>query len=182
MRSQGPTRRSACGLFRGSAVLVDDDISDILAELPAGVNFTFFMDNCFSGDISRFAVGRGARPAGTEANSRFLPLPPEVEQAYVASRKARGQNRALARGVLRPLRGVLFSACKEDELAWEVNGQGEFTVRATRLLREGTGLTNRAFQQKVIQAFGRIAGDPRAGGGGGTAGSSSPCSPRQQWR
>jgi hypothetical protein len=139
--------------FKG-ALLVDDDISDILAELPAGVSFTFFMDNCFSGDISRFAVGRGARAAGSNANSRFLPLPPEAEQAYVSSRKARGQNRALARGVSRPLRGVLFGACKEDEVAWEVNGQGEFTIRATRLLRESAGKTNRAFQQSVLQAFG----------------------------
>ncbi len=40
-------------------------------------------------------------------------------------------------------------------MAWESNGQGEFTVRATRLLEErGLGFTNEEFITAVTRAFG----------------------------
>jgi hypothetical protein len=140
-------------------LLIDDDIAEILAELPDGVNFTFFMDNCNSGGVSRFGFGAAPRAAGENAQSRFLPMTEEMKQAYTEfrkSRQARGGSRAFSRGARRPLRGVLFAACQADELAWEVNGQGEFTVRATPLLQAAGpgGLTNREFQDRVLQTFG----------------------------
>jgi len=52
-------------------------------------------------------------------------------------------------------REVLFSACRSDEVAWENNGHGDFTVRAIDLLRQGAAaLTNEAFHSRVVQAFG----------------------------
>ena len=143
--------------FDQGRLLIDDDISEILAELPAGVNFTFFMDNCFSGDVSRIAFGRAPRAAGEDARARFLPMTDDVEQAHAEFRRSRGGSRALARGGRRPLRGVLFAACQPDELAWEVNGQGEFTARAVPLLRGGiVGVTNQVFFDRVVQAFGAM--------------------------
>lgn len=134
--------------------LIDDDIAEIMAGLPDGVNFTFFMDNCNSGGISRFGLGPASRALGEDARSRFLPLTEEMKQAHAEFRRARGGSRAaFARGP-RPLRGVFFAACQADELAWEVNGQGEFTARATPLLQSGASLTNQAFSDRVLQAFG----------------------------
>ena len=53
------------------------------------------------------------------------------------------------------MREVVFSACLSHEVAWESGGQGEFTVRATRILEEGfDNLTNSAFAAKVSAAFG----------------------------
>ena len=50
---------------------------------------------------------------------------------------------------------MLFTACLSTEVAFETNGQGEFTVRATRLLSErGPALTNDEFVNGVIDAFG----------------------------
>ncbi|HSG40850.1 MAG TPA: caspase family protein, partial [Thermoanaerobaculia bacterium] len=140
------------------ALFIDDDISDILAELPAGVSFTFFLDSCHSGGSTRFGFGPAPRATGPGAQSRFLPMTPELVQAHLEFRKSRGRARvALARGALRPLRGVLFAACQDNELAWEINGQGAFTLRATGILRDGlSGLTNAAFQDRVLGAFGAV--------------------------
>ena len=88
------------------------------------------------------------------AQSRFLPMTDELRREHEEFRRSRGGSRGLARA-LRPLRGVLFAACQADELAWEINGQGEFTNRAIPLLREGiAGVTNRSFYNRVLQAFG----------------------------
>jgi hypothetical protein len=40
-------------------------------------------------------------------------------------------------------------------VAWESNGHGDFTVRATPILSAGlAGLTHEAFQQRITAAFG----------------------------
>jgi hypothetical protein len=49
----------------------------------------------------------------------------------------------------------LFSACRSTEVAWETDGHGEFTVRATAILQRGTqGLTHETFRAQLVQAFG----------------------------
>ena len=52
-------------------------------------------------------------------------------------------------------RDVTFAACQPHEVAWESNGQGDFTVRGTAVLRErGLGLTNQTFYEAVLDRFG----------------------------
>jgi hypothetical protein len=142
--------------FDKGRLLIDDDIADILADLPPGVNFTFFMDNCNSGDVSRFGLGRNAPEEDGDARMRFITLTPDLEAAYREFRQRGEGARALnAAPKRRALRGVLFAACQADEPAWELNGHGAFTVRATPLLLQaGAGLTNKAFHDQVLRAFG----------------------------
>jgi hypothetical protein len=53
------------------------------------------------------------------------------------------------------LKNVLFSACRDYEVAYESAGHGEFTVRATKILRQGIeGCTNEDFQKQVTREFG----------------------------
>lgn len=50
---------------------------------------------------------------------------------------------------------IKFSACRDDEVAWEIGTSGEFTERAMRLFAAGIdGLSNRAFADRVVDAFG----------------------------
>jgi hypothetical protein len=50
---------------------------------------------------------------------------------------------------------MLFSACTSNELAFESNGQGDFTLRATTVIRQGVaGLGNRDVHERILQAFG----------------------------
>lgn len=53
------------------------------------------------------------------------------------------------------MKEVSFTACSDAQTAQEVDGHGEFTVRALGILRQGlAGLTNGTFHQKVLAAFG----------------------------
>ena len=70
------------------------------------------------------------------------------------------------------MRNILFSACQPYEVAWESDGHGDFTVRATSIIGAGIeGLTNQQFVDRVVAEFGKGArqkpmvdfGDPAAG-------------------
>ncbi|HET7220450.1 MAG TPA: caspase family protein [Vicinamibacterales bacterium] len=141
-------------------MFTDDEIAALIYRLPAGVSFTLLMDCCHSGTLNRFGVGEpdGSATGGDE-RSRFMPLTDELEQAYLefarSGRGARAASRSRSRAAREQTNEVLFTACLSTELAWEKNGQGEFTLRATRLLAErGANMTNDAFIRAVVSAFG----------------------------
>ena len=141
-------------------MFTDDEIAALIYRLPAGVSFTLLMDCCHSGTLNRFGVGEpDATASGADERSRFLPLTEELEQAYLefarTARGTRGVSRSRTRAARQRTNEVLFTACLSTELAWENNGQGEFTLRATRLLADrGASMTNDGFIRAVVAAFG----------------------------
>ncbi len=112
------------------ALLVDDEVAEILSGLATDVAMTLFMDCCHSGTNSRFAPIARARAAVGD-KPRFMPLSDDIVEAYFARRGTR----ALGRTADISLPGVVhFAACQDHELAWESNGQGDFTSAAARVL------------------------------------------------
>lgn len=149
--------------YAAGALLIDDDIGRLFARLPAGVNLTCFMDCCHSGTMARMAMAgiAASRPADPSARVRFLRATPEMIEAHRSFREqSSGSEPGMARGSERgsaQMREVVFSACRSDEAAWESGGQGEFTVRSTRILETSLGgLTNAQFAAKVTDAFGEM--------------------------
>jgi hypothetical protein len=144
--------------YQRGAFLIDDDVAGVFRRIPAGVNVTCFIDCCHSGTITRLLVGVRPPPLGPDERPRFMAADAAMMESHRQFRAAEA-GRA-ARAVVPPrdpeaMSEVLFSACRSDEVALESNGQGEFTVRATRLLQRGLGgMTNADFQQQVVAAFG----------------------------
>ena len=145
--------------FASGALYIDDDIATAFARIPDGVNMTCFMDCCHSGTNSKFAVGvppaQGAR-AGQDERKRYVQATADIVEAHRRFReKTGGLQRAVGSGGVSLMRDVKFAACLDAEVAWESDGHGEFTLRATRVLAAGLhGLTNRAFVQRVTADFG----------------------------
>ncbi len=145
--------------YAAGALLIDDDIGRIFSKVPEGVNLTCFMDCCHSGTIARFAMAgmTTSKPRDTTEHRRFIQADERLIAAH-RSYRARGMGAARSPGPHRTpamMREVVFSACRSDESAWESGGQGEFTVRATRILDGGLDdLTNGRFSENVIAAFG----------------------------
>ena len=136
--------------FSSGPLIVDDEIGALLDGVAAGVSVTFFMDCCHSGSNTRAAPAPGAR-------ARRVTLTPAQQQRYLAWRRSGAGSRsgaALMRENRDPVE-VAFAACQSRELAWESGGHGEFTLHATRRLREsGAALTPDAFYAQVLQDFG----------------------------
>jgi len=141
--------------FPDGAYVIDDDIAAICSRIPDGVNVTFFTDCCHSGTVTRLAVGgAGAGSTGRDERARFIPADAAMEAAHARFRAQMRGSRA-APAARSTQREVLFSACRADQVAWESNGHGEFTLRATEILRRGVqGLTHESFQAQILQSFG----------------------------
>lgn len=146
--------------FADGAFVVDDDLGEILEQTPPGVNVTCFIDCCHSGTISRFGVGAPApaRGAGAGPRPRFIPADAQLLAAHQRFRRSHDGGRTVrARGLSR-MTEVLFAACLSSEVAYEDAGHGDFTSRATRLLRaQPAGLTNEQFVDRLITEFGAAA-------------------------
>ena len=148
--------------FANGALYIDDDIAALFTRLAAGVNFTCFMGCCHSGTNSRFAVGSSSgRPLHShDARSRFVEFSPALDQAHAEFRSRLGQERERGHlqggsGGVELMRDIKFAACRDDEVAWESDGHGEFSLRATRVLDAGIdGMTHEQFLQQVQTAFG----------------------------
>jgi len=141
--------------FNKAQFITDDDIRGfLLKDLKPGVSLTVFMDCCHSGTITRM-FGRTAPRAVPGARARFIVVPPKIVEAYLALRpneRLEGKVRKTADRSI--LRWVNFSARTASEVAYEQNGKGDFTTKATALLSQGVGITNREFQRRVVLAFG----------------------------
>ncbi len=145
--------------FAAGALYIDDDIAEVFARVPDGVNMTCFMDCCHSGTNSRFAVGAplsGGSRSGKDERKRYVKATPDIVKAHASFRTRLGGNqRAIGTGGQSLMRDVKFSACLDNEVAWESEGHGEFTLRATRVIAAGIdGLSNEQFAQRVVAEFG----------------------------
>lgn len=137
----------------GALFLRDDVVAATLGMLPAGVSLTLFMDCCHCGTISRFAPAMRADESQTD-RVRYLPVGPELLAAARSMRGARGRFRAMpssAPGVIH------LAACRDNEFAWESNGQGDFTAAAVPLLGDAVAKreTNEAFIKTVAKLVAR---------------------------
>lgn len=138
------------------AFLIDDDLAEIWDLIPAGVNMTCFMDCCHSGTINR-VVGGTQHPAGNGTRKpRYLIPTAEMQEAHVGYRREAAPSPAGRSRGPAVMREVSFSACLAREVAWENDGQGDFTRRATKVLVDGGARrrSNAQFHQEVLDAFG----------------------------
>lgn len=156
--TNGPKDEALCPYdIAAGAFVIDDDIADVFAKIPQGVNMTCFIDCCHSGSITR--AFRGSKPlsGGGDVRARFLPATPEMQEKHRTYRERIGSTRSEPGRRQENLKNVLFSACRDYEVAYESAGHGEFTVRATKILRQGIeGFTNEEFQQQVTKEFGPV--------------------------
>ena len=142
------------------AYLIDDDIRLVFDRIPAGVNVTCFFDCCHSGSISRFAVGAPRTDGRRNERVRFIKATPEMIAAHARFRAGQSQGRALSgeavSGGREAMKNIAFAACRDDEVAYEVDGHGEFTLQAAQILYESVqgGLSHAQFQQRITDAFG----------------------------
>ena len=138
--------------YQDGQFLIDDDIGEVLDDLPDGVSLTCFLDCCHSGTGTRAFLGtRDNRPDAGE-RVRFLKVPQAIMRKHVANRQ-----RAPAGSPQNPFEKkpeVLFAACKPDQTAKESGGHGYFTLAVTGLLKNSAGkVTNREFHRAIGERF-----------------------------
>jgi Caspase domain len=135
--------------FTTGALLLDKELASLFSTVPDGVNLTCFFDCCHSGDLDRLLL------TGTTSRARFIHLSPSQLAMYnqFAGKRALRLLPATRNGAVQ--RDISFAACSRTESAMETNGQGDFTGRATDLIRKLTAtVSNSQFKSSVVAAFG----------------------------
>lgn len=139
--------------------VIDDDIAAIANGIADGVNVTFIFDCCHSGTSTRMVGGR-SRASSKDALPRFLKATADMIKVH---KRSRSQSRSLSGSNNLPSlprtpenhREILFAACRSDQVAWESDGQGDFTRIALEVLASSGGkLTNNQFVAQVNSSFG----------------------------
>ncbi|MFC0205849.1 caspase family protein [Novosphingobium soli] len=137
-------------------LVLDDAIYRAVQLLPPGASVTFFMDCCHSGTVMRALLAPPPPAPEPGVLARYVEPTPGMIAAWKAAKAtAPQQSRALTAQA--GLIGIQFSACQDQQVAFESNGSGDFTIRAVPLLARASGLTNREFHDALIKAFGAQA-------------------------
>ena len=139
------------------AFVIDDDLAGVFARIPPGVNVTCFIDCCHSGTVTRLGLGAPQQVAGApvDRRARFLPATADMQAAHRTFRASPLGRGAVPKRTAEQMTEVLFSACLDSEVAFETDGHGEFTRRATHVLGGGiAGLSHEEFARRVVMAFG----------------------------
>lgn len=154
--TNGPKDEALCPYdVEQGAFVIDDDIADIFTSIVPGVSLSCFIDCCHSGTITRAFVGPAQAVGRGGLKPRFLPATPQMQDNHREYRKRLGSIRSRKGRSAEDMHHVLFSACLDNEVAYESGGHGEFTVRAAPILKQGgENLTNEELQAKITDAFG----------------------------
>jgi hypothetical protein len=154
---------AACPVdFDEGHLLLDDDLHQLIAELPEGVHLTTFSDSCHSGSQTRdlVEVTRRMADAGPgRRRPRAVVASAELKRRHAEFRAAGGAaDLGIPAGPEPATRESAFSACRDEEVAFERDGQGDYTRFAMQAIEQGVdGLTNAAFLERVRGLFGPAA-------------------------
>lgn len=127
----------------------DDDIRKILNAVPVGALAIGFIDCCHSGTIARLVrLDAGARGV---SDSRIRAIEPTPEMIEV-HRRTRTRGRAAVSGTRRD---ITFAACRDDQVAFETAGHGDYTKAVVPIVKARINrLSNLALQNLIQRAFG----------------------------
>lgn len=141
-----------CGGAGAVGLVLDDQFREILGRVDPGATLICFFDSCHSGSVTRLAFERRMRAARSGGGPRIRRVAPtdRMRAAYADIRKDRPQ-----RNLDQPMREVVFSACQPLQLAYERDGQGDFTRHALAALKGGGPRpSNSGFMNAVAGRFG----------------------------
>lgn len=126
----------------------DDEVRTILNRVPEGALAIGFIDCCHSGSITRMIRALGGE--GTDGSRiRAIVATPEMIAVHRRTRKGGRARAAQFR------RDVVFAACRDDQVAFETAGHGDYTKLVVPIVRQKAGgMTNLAVQKLIQDAFG----------------------------
>jgi hypothetical protein len=146
-------------------VIVDDELRALFAQLPDGVHLTVISDSCFSGTVTRAAIGEliPGLPLPEGARVRFLS--PALRDERTLANPWQAVPKSREKYPESEMREVLLSGCSEREYSYDalIDGvyHGAMTYHALKAIREaGYELTYAELQARLV-AMVEAAGFPQ---------------------
>ncbi len=142
--------------------IVDDELRELIAGVPAGVRLTVILDNCFSGTATRAPVGR------TPDNRRVRFLSPALRGLPVLNNPWAAKPKRPAYPESK-MKEVLLSGCTDREYSYDADfggkAHGALTYYALQVIeRAKYRLTYEDLHRRVRRAIGDYPQHPRLEG------------------
>ncbi|MCL4297978.1 MAG: caspase family protein [Anaerolineae bacterium] len=121
-------------------LLVDDDLRALFSELPRGVHLTVISDSCFSGTVTRAAIGEIIPGLKTPDDRRVRFLSPALRGQPVLENPWKAKPTTREKYPESKMKEVLLSGCTDKEYSYDalIGGvyHGAMTYYALKVIRE----------------------------------------------
>jgi hypothetical protein len=121
------------------AQITDDELREILGEIPRGVRFTMISDSCHSGSVARARLDEAIPGYRTRDQRRVRFLNPALVRRTRLVPNVRRTKPSGRIGTIAAERYVLISGCRDDEYSYDAKIGGTFhgamTYHAIKAIR-----------------------------------------------
>jgi len=135
-------------------LLVDDELRELFADLPQGVRLTIISDSCFSGTVTRVAVGEILPGLRMPDDRRVRFLSPSLRGDVVLENPWKAKPKGRIKYPESKMKEVLLTGCTDKEYSYDayIGGvyHGAMTYFALQAIREANYvLTYRQLQSRL---------------------------------
>lgn len=121
-------------------LLVDDELRELFADLPEGVSLTVISDSCFSGTVTRVAVGEFIPGLRTPDDRRVRFLNPALRGDAVLENPWKATPAGKAKYPESKMKEILLSGCSDKEYSYDALIEGKYhgamTFHALKAIQE----------------------------------------------
>jgi metacaspase-1 len=128
-----------CPYDTADNLLLDDELRELFADLPEGVNLTMISDSCHSGTVTRAAIGDNLPGIATPDDRRVRFLSPALRGDPVLENPFKVSPHRMEKYPERKMKEVLLSGCTDKEYSYDalIGGtyHGAMTYYALQVIR-----------------------------------------------
>ncbi|MGC9350009.1 MAG: caspase family protein [Anaerolineae bacterium] len=121
-------------------LLVDDELRELFFDLPGGVNLTVISDSCFSGTVTRVAVGEVIPGLRTPDDRRVRFLSPALRGDKILPNPWKAKDKRQELHPESQMREILLSGCSDKEYSYDAflgsTYHGTMTYFALQAIRD----------------------------------------------
>jgi hypothetical protein len=129
-----------CPYDAADDLLVDDELRELFADLPEGVNLTVISDSCFSGTVTRVAVGEVIPGLRTPDDRRVRFLSPALRGDPVLENPWKAKPTSTEKYPESEMKELLLSGCTDKEYSYDALIEGTYhgamTFHALKAIQE----------------------------------------------
>jgi DNA-binding MarR family transcriptional regulator len=100
-------------------LLIDDDLRELFANLPNGVHLTVISDSCFSGTVTRAAIGENVPGLRTPDDRRVRFLSPALRGQEVLENPWKAKPKSKSKYPESKMKEILLSGCSDKEYSYD---------------------------------------------------------------
>ena len=147
--------QAMCPYDTAENLIVDDELRELFAQLPDGVNLTVISDSCFSGTVTRVAVGEIIPGFAVPDERRVRFLSPALRGDRVLENPWRAKPKQREKYPESGMREVLLTGSNDREYSYDARigdtYHGAMTYHALQVIRDaGYELTYAELHERMI--------------------------------